>query len=53
LIVSFREGQLVLEDGNHRVESIRRTGTDTAWAVVSFDDEAARDRFVAALPQPC
>jgi hypothetical protein len=26
LIVSFRDGQLVLEDGNHRVEGLRRAG---------------------------
>ena len=26
LIVSFQDDKLVLEDGNHRVESLRRSG---------------------------
>ncbi len=47
LIVSFRDGQLVLEDGNHRVESLRRTGAVDAWAVVGFDNERERDRFMS------
>lgn len=41
-------GQLVLEDGNHRVEGMRRSGEDTAWAVVGFATTSARDRFLAA-----
>lgn len=36
LIVSYRDGDVVLEDGNHRVESLRRAGRDAAWAVVGF-----------------
>jgi hypothetical protein len=47
LIVSFRDGQLVVEDGNHRAESLRRAGADDAWAVVGFDDERERDRFMS------
>jgi hypothetical protein len=50
LIVSHRDGQLVLEDGNHRVEALRRAGTDVAWAVVAFDSEEDRDAFVAPDP---
>jgi hypothetical protein len=50
LIVSYRGGQLVLEDGNHRIESLRRTGADDAWAVVSFEDPNERDQFV--VPEP-
>lgn len=46
VIVSYRDDQLVLEDGNHRVESIRRTGQNEAWAVVGFEDERARDTFL-------
>jgi hypothetical protein len=46
LIVSFRDGQLVLEDGNHRVEGLRRAGAREAWAVINFDDPEQRDRFV-------
>jgi hypothetical protein len=50
VIVSHREGQLVLEDGTHRVEGLRRAGTDLTWAVVAFDDPDERDRFVAPDP---
>lgn len=49
VIVCFRYDQLVLEDGNHRVESLRRAGVDETWAVVGFEDAAARERFSAAL----
>lgn len=45
VIVSYRDSQLVLEDGNHRIESIRRTGRATAWAVVNFEEVEDRDRF--------
>jgi hypothetical protein len=45
VVVTYREGQLVLEDGNHRVESIRRTGTRETWAVIAFDHREDRDNF--------
>jgi hypothetical protein len=45
VIASFEDGRLVLEDGNHRVEGVRRTGADEVWAVIGFDSEAERDRF--------
>jgi hypothetical protein len=45
VIVSYRDGQLVLEDGNHRVEGVRRSGVDHTWAVIGFDDPEERDRF--------
>lgn len=47
VIVSYSDDQLVLEDGNHRVEALRRAGVDGAWAIIGFDDAAARDRFIA------
>ena len=47
VIVSYRDDQLVLEDGNHRVEALRRAGSYQAWAVIGFDDPQERDRFVA------
>jgi hypothetical protein len=47
VVVTYRDEQLVLEDGNHRVEGLRRAGRDTTWAVVGFQDEAARTRFEA------
>lgn len=45
VIVTCRGDQLVLEDGNHRVEGVRRTGEDEVWAVVGFDSPDERDRF--------
>lgn len=45
VIATFRDGQLVLEDGNHRVEGVRRTGAGEVWAVIGFDDEDDRARF--------
>jgi ParB-like nuclease domain len=47
VIVTYRDGQLVLEDGNHRVEALRRAGVGRAWAVIGFEDPEERDRFVA------
>ena len=32
VVVRHEDGQLVLEDGNHRVEAMRRAGRTTAWA---------------------
>lgn len=49
VVVTYRNGQLVLEDGNHRVEGLRRADEDEAWAVVGFETEVDRDRFWAAL----
>lgn len=48
VVVSHRAGQLVLEDGNHRVEALRRVGRDRVWAVVAFEDLSDRDAFVEA-----
>lgn len=45
VIVTWRDDQLVLEDGNHRVESLRRAGEAVAWALVNFASAEARDRF--------
>ena len=44
IIVAYRDGTLVVEDGNHRLESLRRTGRSKAWAVVGFETEADADR---------
>lgn len=53
VIVTYRDGQLVLEDGNHRVESLRRADVHEAWAVIGFEDPAERDAFLAdAMPDP-
>jgi hypothetical protein len=45
VIVTWREGKLVLEDGNHRVEGVRRSGERHIWAVIAFDDADERERF--------
>jgi len=47
VVVTCRDGQLLLEDGNHRVEALRQAGHDDTWAVVGFEHEADRDRFHA------
>jgi hypothetical protein len=49
-VVSHRGGRLVLEDGNHRVEGLRRAGKDHAWAVIAFEDPEERNQFVAPRP---
>lgn len=50
VVVTYERGQLKLEDGNHRVEAIRRTGDPTTWAVVGFATTDERDRFIAESP---
>jgi ParB-like nuclease domain len=46
LLVSHNGGQYLLEDGNHRYETLSRTGATYAWAILVFADEAERDRFL-------
>jgi hypothetical protein len=45
VIASHQDGVLYLEDGNHRVEGVRRSGADEAWVVVGFEDPDERDSF--------
>lgn len=45
VVVTYQDDQLTLEDGNHRVEGIRRTGETQAWAVIGFADPEVRERF--------
>lgn len=52
VICAYRRNELVLEDGNHRVESLRRAGRTTAWAVVGFERREDRDRFVMKWAPP-
>jgi len=44
-IVSWKRGQLVLEDGNHRVEALRRAGHELAWSVVAFETPEEREAW--------
>jgi hypothetical protein len=50
VIVSHRGHQLVLEDGNHRVESVRRTGRRDVWAIVGFESRDLYEDFTAQVP---
>lgn len=52
VVVVKRGDQLVLEDGNHRVESLHQAGETHAWAIVGFADEEARDAFDAEQYEP-
>lgn len=45
VVVTFQSGQLVLEDGNHRVEGLRQAGEEEAWAIVGFERAEDRDAF--------
>jgi hypothetical protein len=47
VIASHVDGRLELEDGNHRVEALRRAGEDRAWTIISFETPAERDSFIA------
>ena len=47
VVVTYRNDQLVLEHGNHQVESLRRADRRAAaWAIVNFDADT-RDWFEA------
>lgn len=50
VVAVHEDGRMKLEDGNHRVEALRRAGEAKAWTVVGFSDEAARDEFIARAP---
>jgi hypothetical protein len=45
VIASARDGELYLEDGNHRVEGVRRAGERDIWALIGFEDAEELDRF--------
>ncbi|MCU1456719.1 MAG: hypothetical protein JWL73_811 [Actinomycetia bacterium] len=51
VLVEYRDGHLLLQDGNHRYEAMRRSGSSHVWAVVWTDDRADRDRLAAELAQ--
>jgi hypothetical protein len=48
LLAEYREGRLLLQDGNHRYEALARADATDAWVLVWFDSEAERDEFAAA-----
>jgi hypothetical protein len=49
VIVTYRDDQLVLEDGTHRVESLRRADARDTWAIIGFADAHDREAFTAAM----
>ena len=49
LLVEYRDGDLLVQDGTHRLEALVRDGETEAWALVYFDDEVARNRFADEL----
>jgi hypothetical protein len=50
VIASYRDGELFLEDGNHRVEGVRRSGADQTWTVIGFDSPEDREQFEVPSP---
>jgi hypothetical protein len=50
VIASVCDGELYLEDGNHRVEGVRRAGEREIWVLVGFEDPEALERFEASWP---
>jgi hypothetical protein len=49
LLAEFRDGRLLLQDGNHRYEALKRAGAREAWVIVYFADPSQRDSFRSAL----
>ena len=49
LLVEYRDGDLLLQDGNHRYDALQRAGESDTWALIWFTDEAELDRYQASL----
>lgn len=49
VLVEYREGELLLQDGNHRYEAIVRAEEPEIWALVYFHDPRERDRFLSGV----
>lgn len=47
VIVTHKGDHLMVEDGNHRLEALRRAEVAEAWAIVAFDDDEQLEAFVA------
>jgi hypothetical protein len=46
VIVTYRDDKLTVEDGNHRLEAMRRAGRTEAWAVAGFEHQAKLQEFI-------
>ncbi len=52
LLAEYRDGRLLLQDGNHRYEALVRADAERAWVLVFFADAAERDAFRRAREVP-
>ncbi len=50
-VATWQEDHLVLEDGNHRVEGLRRSGHDRHPCIVGVTSDAERARAEAAIAE--
>ena len=48
VLAEFRDGRLLLQDGNHRYEALVREHESHVWTLVFFDTAGERDSFLAA-----
>ena len=49
LLVELRDGELLIQDGNHRYEALTRAGEEWAWAIVWCDQPDEASRFARSL----
>jgi hypothetical protein len=52
LLSCVEDGVLVIHDGNHRYEALQRSGAETAWVLLWFDDPGERAEFAARVGVP-
>ncbi len=45
VVASCRDSHLMLEDGNHRVESLRRSNSEYSWTIIGFEAPRAPDEI--------
>ncbi len=49
LLVSYRDGVYLVEDGNHRHDALRRAGATHTWAILVFWDDDERSAVASRL----
>ena len=47
VLAEYRDGRLLLQDGNHRYEALARENESHAWTLVFFESAAERESFLA------
>ncbi len=50
VLAEYRDGRLLLQDGNHRYEALAREHESHAWTLVFFDSPAEQESFLAGRP---